>query len=101
MLFTGDGIQRDDFAIQCSEQDLPVTESRAGDKTIVRGLGPERGARAGVERIAYVSCNPVSFARDAATLEASGYTLEWLRVVDQFRWSTHIELVAFLRRVDR
>ncbi|GGA10122.1 RNA methyltransferase [Salipiger profundus] len=73
-----------------------IDPPRAGAEAQVSEL-----ARAGVERIAYVSCNPVSFARDAATLEASGYTLEWLRVVDQFRWSTHIELVAFLRRVDR
>ncbi|MGI9367948.1 MAG: class I SAM-dependent RNA methyltransferase, partial [Ruegeria sp.] len=44
--------------------------------------------------IAYVSCNPVTFARDAKTLVDSGYTLEWVQVVDQFRWSSHTELVA-------
>ena len=44
--------------------------------------------------IAYVSCNPVSFARDARQLVNSGYTLEWVQVVDQFRWSSHAELVA-------
>lgn len=44
--------------------------------------------------IAYVSCNPVSFARDARLLVNSGYTLEWVQVVDQFRWSSHAELVA-------
>jgi len=49
---------------------------------------------AGVQRIAYVACNPVTFARDAAALVAGGYTLGALRVVDQFRWSSHVELVA-------
>ncbi|WP_170606453.1 class I SAM-dependent RNA methyltransferase [Ruegeria arenilitoris] len=44
--------------------------------------------------VAYVSCNPISFARDAKKLCAAGYTLEWIQVVDQFRWSSHIELVA-------
>ena len=47
-----------------------------------------------VPRVAYVSCNPVTFARDAAVLVAGGYTLEWVQVVDQFRWSTHVELVG-------
>ncbi len=44
--------------------------------------------------IAYVSCNPVTFARDAKTLVNAGYTLEWVQVVDQFRWSSHVELAA-------
>ncbi|WP_170468270.1 class I SAM-dependent RNA methyltransferase [Ruegeria arenilitoris] len=44
--------------------------------------------------IAYVSCNPVTFARDAKNLVNAGYTLEWVQVVDQFRWSSHTELAA-------
>lgn len=51
-------------------------------------------ARSRVARIAHVSCNPGTFARDAATLIASGYRLGEIQVVDQFRWSPHIELVA-------
>ena len=47
-----------------------------------------------VPRIAYVSCNPATFARDARTLVDGGYTLEWVRPVGQFRWSTHVELAA-------
>lgn len=41
-----------------------------------------------------VSCNPSTFARDAALLVAGGYRLERLWPVAQFRWSTHVELVA-------
>ena len=44
--------------------------------------------------IASVSCNPATFARDARILMAGGYRLDWLQVVDQFRWSAHVELVA-------
>ena len=47
-----------------------------------------------VRRIAYVSCNPATFARDAKMLVDGGYRLEWIRPVGQFRWSTHIELAA-------
>ncbi len=53
-------------------------------------------AKSQVPVIAAVSCNPVSFARDAALLTAAGYRLEWVQVVDQFRWSAHVELVARL-----
>lgn len=48
--------------------------------------------------IAAVSCNPVTFARDARALIAQGYRLDWVEVIDQFRWSTHIELVARFAR---
>ncbi|MCQ0091489.1 class I SAM-dependent RNA methyltransferase [Roseovarius sp. M141] len=54
---------------------------------------------AAIPRIAYVSCNPVTFARDAAALISGGYTLSGLRVVDQFRWSSHVELVADFARM--
>ncbi|HEX8840560.1 MAG TPA: class I SAM-dependent RNA methyltransferase [Sphingomicrobium sp.] len=51
-------------------------------------------ARARIGRIAYVSCNPATFARDAKTLVDGGYTLDWVDPVGQFRWSTHVELAA-------
>ncbi|MEN2746677.1 class I SAM-dependent RNA methyltransferase [Sphingomonas sp. T9W2] len=55
-------------------------------------------AEARVPVIAYVSCNPSSFARDAKTLVQAGYHLDWVQPVGQFRWSTHVELVARLVR---
>lgn len=54
-------------------------------------------AAAKVPVIAHVSCNPVTFARDAARLIAAGYRMGPVRVVDQFRWSAHVELVAGFR----
>lgn len=51
-------------------------------------------ARSGIGRIAYVSCNPVSFARDARILVSAGFRLGEVQVIDQFRWNPHIELAA-------
>jgi 23S rRNA (uracil1939-C5)-methyltransferase len=51
-----------------------------------------------VPRIAYVSCNPATFARDAKTLVDGGYRLNWVKPVGQFRWSTHVELAAAFSR---
>lgn len=52
-----------------------------------------------VARIAFVSCNPATFARDAATLIAGGYRMGPVTVVDQFRWSPHVELAAGFDRL--
>jgi len=67
---------------------------RAGAREQVAEL-----ARSSVPRIAYVSCNPATFARDARTLIDGGYRLESITPVGQFRWSTHVELAsAFVRQ---
>lgn len=66
---------------------------RSGAQEQVRLL-----AHSQVRRIAYVSCNPATFARDAAVLVEGGYRLDWIRPVGQFRWSTHVELAACLTR---
>jgi 23S rRNA (uracil1939-C5)-methyltransferase len=55
-------------------------------------------ARSRLARIVYVSCNPSTFARDAALLVEGGYRLEAVTPVDQFRYSAHLELVAVLGR---
>jgi 23S rRNA (uracil1939-C5)-methyltransferase len=55
-------------------------------------------ANSAVGRVAYVSCNPATFARDAKILVDGGYKLEWVQPVGQFRWSTHVELAACFSR---
>lgn len=57
-----------------------------------------RIAESDVARVVYVSCNPSSWARDAAKLVEAGFALEKLRPVGQFRWSTHVELVSLFTR---
>lgn len=56
-------------------------------------------SRSKLPRIAYVSCNAESFARDARVLMDGGFRIGNVIPVDQFLWSEHIELVAsFTRR---
>lgn len=55
-------------------------------------------AKSGAPLLAYVSCNPSTFARDAEILSQSGYRLDWVQPVGQFRWSTHVELAAKFSR---
>lgn len=70
-----------------------IDPPRAGAEAQCREL-----AKSDVPRIAFVSCNPVTFARDARILIEAGYVLDRIDVVDQFRWSAHVELAAAFRR---
>ena len=67
---------------------------------------PRRGAaaqcqmlgQADIHKIAMISCNPASFARDASILTNAGFKLDWVQVIDQFLYSNHLEIVgAFYR----
>jgi 23S rRNA (uracil1939-C5)-methyltransferase len=51
-----------------------------------------------IKRISSVSCNPKTFSRDAKILLDSGFKLDWVQPIDQFLWSSHIELVAQFSR---
>ncbi|HEV2678483.1 MAG TPA: hypothetical protein VGV37_28415 [Aliidongia sp.] len=70
---------------------------------------PRAGAQAQVRMLASsrapilvgVSCNPATFARDARILVDGGYRLDSVRVVDQFTWSHHVELVAAFTKRSR
>ncbi|WP_159590663.1 class I SAM-dependent RNA methyltransferase [Chelativorans xinjiangense] len=54
--------------------------------------------RSAVRRVAAVSCNPGTLARDLAILVEGGYRLARVIPVDQFLWSPHVEVVALLER---
>lgn len=58
-------------------------------------------AQARVPAVAWVSCDPVSFARDARAMLDGGYALGRIEVIDQFRWSPHVELTAAFARQPR
>jgi 23S rRNA (uracil1939-C5)-methyltransferase len=66
---------------------------RAGAEAQAREL-----VKSTVPVVVAVSCDPRSFARDAAILVAGGYRLDKLTPVDQFAWSTHMEIVGVFRR---
>ncbi len=51
-----------------------------------------------LETVIMVSCDPGTFARDAAILTGSGFTAERVVPVDQFAWSAHVEMVGVFRR---
>jgi 23S rRNA (uracil1939-C5)-methyltransferase len=84
-------------AVQLGRYDAVVFDPpRAGAK-----LQAEALAQAQVPRIVAVSCNDATFARDARRLCEAGYRLNWIRPLDQFLWSAHIELVALFTRGKR
>jgi 23S rRNA (uracil1939-C5)-methyltransferase len=66
---------------------------RAGARDQIASLAASR-----TPIVAYVSCNPSSFARDAKMLCEGGYMLDWVQPVGQFLWSTHVELAARFSR---
>ena len=70
-----------------------IDPPRAGAKEQVAEL-----AASTVPRIASISCNPATFARDARMLAEGGFRLDWIQPVGQFRWSTHTELAARFSR---
>jgi tRNA/tmRNA/rRNA uracil-C5-methylase (TrmA/RlmC/RlmD family) len=82
---------------------------RAGIDRRVIGLlsalaraGDRRGSQAArVRRIAYVSCDPATMARDIGVFRASGWVLEALRGFDAFPMTHHVECLATLARPPR
>ena len=73
--------------------DLGQAEAGAGAQAQVEQMS---GTKA--EVIVGVSCNPQTFVRDARVLVDAGWRLERVTPVDQFLWSTHVELVGAFSR---
>lgn len=55
-------------------------------------------AASGIKRVAMVSCNAATFARDLKIMLQAGWRATRITPVDQFLWSAHIEIVAALER---
>lgn len=55
-------------------------------------------ARSGVKKIVAVSCNPVTLVRDLRILVDAGYRITSVTPIDQFLWSSHVEVVATLEK---
>ena len=68
------------------------------DRLVALRIRTDTVARAPVRRVAYVSCDPASFARDVKVLVEHGFTLTRITPVDQFRWSPHVEVVGAMER---
>jgi 23S rRNA (uracil1939-C5)-methyltransferase len=91
--------KRDLFKVPLTPLELNAYEAvvldppRAGAEVQARTLSKSK-----VPVIAYVSCDAATFARDAAMLIAGGYKIGAVTPIDQFLWSSHIELVAGFSR---
>jgi 23S rRNA (uracil1939-C5)-methyltransferase len=93
-------IYRDLFQTPLKDKELTaydvvvIDPPRAGAETQTIAL-----ANSAVPTLIYVSCNPLTFARDARVLVAGGYQIESIQPLDQFRWTVHVEAIAkFTRR---
>ncbi len=104
-----DALHRADPYVETETRDLarqPLRSEEFGGVDAVvldpprAGAAPqaEQIASSGVPCLAYVSCNPATFARDARTLVDGGYRLERVQPVDQFLWSPHVELASVFTR---
>jgi len=68
-----------------------IDPPRAGAKEQAHELAQSR-----VPTIIYVSCNPLTFARDLSILIEGGYRVDTVQPLDQFRWTVHVEAIARL-----
>lgn len=82
---TKDELKRFDAAV--------IDPPRAGAEAQSKQL-----AASSVKRIAMVSCNAGTFARDLKTMIDGGYRVTRITPIDQFLWSPHIEIVARLEK---
>jgi len=72
---------------------IVVDPPRAGAEEQTHAL-----AASNVPTLIYVSCNPLTFARDARILVEGGYNIEIIQPLDQFRWTVHVEAIAKFTR---
>lgn len=85
----------------------PLLEPELNKFDVVLLDPPRAGAEAQVQRLAKskvplvisVSCDAGTFARDTAILVSGGYHLERVTLVDQFKYSAHIEIVGILKKI--
>ncbi|KKB08341.1 class I SAM-dependent RNA methyltransferase [Devosia chinhatensis] len=84
-----DPLTRFELNFDCVVLDPP----RAGAQAQVKEIALSK-----VKRVVMVACDPKTFARDAEQLVQAGFMLRDLIAVDQFAWSTHIEVAATFER---
>ena len=100
-------IKNAEFICENAETALPRLVAEGKRFSAILLDPPRRGAEkpaldaivnSGAERIAYVSCNPATLARDCKILAAAGYSPMSVQPVDMFPMTHHVETVALLSR---
>jgi 23S rRNA (uracil1939-C5)-methyltransferase len=101
--------QQEKLRIKTQKRNLfssPLTSQELDKYGVVLIDPPRAGAlsqcheisKSGCRSLIYVSCNPITFARDARILKEGGYSLISLTPVDQFLWTEHVEVVGLFLR---
>ncbi|WII95399.1 23S rRNA (uracil(1939)-C(5))-methyltransferase RlmD [Moraxella haemolytica] len=73
---------------------LLIDPPRSGAATVMAYLGNFQA-----KRIVYVSCDPITLARDTATIIAQGYRLTHAGVMDMFCHTGHVESIARFEKI--
>ena len=103
------GVTNADFRCGAAEDILPVLVDEGLRPDVIVIDPPRKGvepavidaiAKAGPRRVVYVSCNVATQARDAALLAEKGYHLDQVQPVDMFCWTSGVECVALLSKLD-
>lgn len=104
------GINNASFSIGLAEEVIPTLyeEGLRGDCVVVDP--PRKGCDKKLldtiltmlpERLIYVSCNPATLARDLRILADGGFKLQAVQSVDLFPWTTHVECVTLMSKVEK
>ena len=101
-------IKNAEFICENAETALPRLVAEGKRFSAILLDPPRRGAEkpaldaivnSGAERIAYVSCNPATLARDCKILAAAGYAPMSVQPVDMFPMTHHVETVCLLSKL--
>ena len=84
-------------AIRISQADVVILDPpRAGcDERLLEAV-----VKAEPSKIVYVSCDPATLARDIKWLTENGYGFREATPCDMFPWTSHVEVVTCLQRVN-
>lgn len=94
-----DAVARDLFREPVSAMELKGCDVIVFDPPRAGGLEQARQiAVSDAATVVGISCNPTTFARDARVLVEAGWRLQTVTPVDQFLWSSHIELIGVFGR---
>lgn len=104
------GIANADFYLGRAEEVLPrlIKDYKKVDAAVVDP--PRKGcdvavlnalAEADVPALVYVSCNPATLARDLSHLAGLGYGVGSVQPVDMFPWTSHVECVTLMSKVEK